>query len=155
MNLLVSACLLGLGCRYDGASLRDDAVVSLSARCGLIPVCPEQLGGLPTPRSPVELCGGKAVDRTGADRTREFERGAEETVKLARLFGCRCAVLKSRSPSCGCGLVYDGSFTGKLVSGNGIAAARLLREGIAVIPETELAKRGTLSFPWENSASGI
>lgn len=146
MNVLVSACLLGLACRYDGAAGGNDAVAGLIGRYGLVPVCPEQLGGLPTPRCPVELCGSRAADRTGADRTREFERGAEETVKLARLFGCRSAVLKSRSPSCGCGLVYDGSFSGRLIPGNGITAARLLREGVKVITETELEKDPALPF---------
>ena len=134
MKLLVSACLLGVACRYDGASkgLSEDVLRELMARHTLVPVCPEQLGGLPTPRLPSERIGAQVVMKDGTDVTAAYRRGAEEALRLARLFGCRRAVLKERSPSCGSGTIYDGSFSGRLTGG-------LLREnGIAVCGESAL-----------------
>lgn len=139
MNLLVSACLLGVCCRYDGLSKPCPAVLALREKYGLVPVCPEQLGGLPTPRPPAELRGGRVLNRCGADCTEQYRRGAEEALKLAGVFGCRAAVLKSRSPSCGLGRVYDGTFSGRLTDGNGVAAELLRRNGIDVFSEEDLA----------------
>lgn len=137
MNILVSACLLGVPCRYDGASAADARVVRLAESHALIPVCPEQLGGLPTPRPPAEIRAGRVVTREGADVTDAYRRGAEATAALAKMLGCRHAILKARSPSCGCGRVYDGCFSRRLVDGDGFAAAALKREGVRVLTEEE------------------
>ena len=128
MRILISACLLGVCCRYDGASKPHPEAVALAERHELIPVCPEQLGGLPTPRLPAER-QGNAVRTRESDVTEQYRRGAEETLKLCKLFGCEAAVLKERSPSCGCGEIYDGTFTGTLRTGNGVTAELLLETG--------------------------
>lgn len=138
MTILVSACLLGLRCRYDGQSRPNAAVLSLAERHSLIPCCPEQLGGLPTPRSPAEWQGDRIMNTEGTDVTAPYLRGAEEAVRLAALFGCRCAVLKERSPACGCGEIYDGSFSGRLSPGSGSAARALKAAGVAVLGESRL-----------------
>ncbi|MBR5381079.1 MAG: DUF523 domain-containing protein [Oscillospiraceae bacterium] len=137
MPILVSACLLGVRCRYDGAARPCPAVLKLAESETLIPVCPEQLGGLPTPREPAEIKNGRAVTASGRDVTESYERGAEETLRLARLYGCRKAILKERSPSCGCRGIYDGSFTGTLVPGRGFTAALLSENGVAVCGESD------------------
>jgi uncharacterized protein YbbK (DUF523 family) len=127
MNILVSACLLGAFCRFDGQCMEDARVTALAKEHTLIPVCPEIYGGLPTPRLPGEKRDGRVYDKSGADVTEPYARGAEAALRFAKLTGCRYAVLKERSPSCGSGMVYDGSFTGKLVPGDGLTAA-LLKE---------------------------
>ena len=143
MNIAVSACLLGETCRYDGASKPCAAVERLEGVCGLVPVCPEKEGGLPTPRPRCEIVAGKhpacVVDEEGADRTGAFRAGAQRSLDRARQEGCTLAVLKSKSPSCGCGLVYDGSFSGALAEGYGIAARLFRQNGVRVIDESELA----------------
>lgn len=136
MTLLVSACLLGLPCRYDGAAKPAPQVLELMAEHRLIPVCPEQLGGLPTPRPPAECRDGRVISRAGRDVTAEYVRGAESALELARLFGCRGAILKERSPSCGCGYIYDGSFSGTLIPGDGVTARLLKAHGIPVTGES-------------------
>ena len=138
MKLLVSACLLGLRCRYDGRAKPDAAVLALGERHQLVPCCPEQLGGLPTPRSPSEWQGARIVNRAGMDVTEAYLRGAEEAVSLARTLGCELAILKERSPACGCREVYDGSFSGVLIPGKGSAAAALEAAGVPVFGESEL-----------------
>lgn len=135
MNLLVSSCLLGLNCRYSGGACPSEAVKRLADHFGLIPVCPEQMGGLPTPRSPVELRDGRAVCRSGEDVTEFFQRGAEEALKLAELFHCRYAILKSKSPSCGFGSIYDGTFSGAMTNGEGVSAGVFRRAGIILLNE--------------------
>jgi uncharacterized protein YbbK (DUF523 family) len=147
MNLLVSSCLLGVNCRYDGGCRPNEAVRRLSGRFGLIPVCPEQMGGLPTPRPPAELRCGRAVTRSDRDVTEQFLHGAEEALKLARLCGCRCAVLKSKSPSCGCGLIHDGTFSGALTHGDGLTAGLLRRSGIVVLNEENAEAELLRMFP--------
>lgn len=137
-SLLISACLLGVCCRYDGGGKPVEALERLKERYHLIPVCPEIIGGLPTPRPPAERVSGRVMSCEGADVTACFERGAREALKLAELFGCRRAVLKERSPSCGKGTVYDGSFTGKLVPGDGVCAALLNANGIEIIGESAI-----------------
>ena len=107
-------------------------------RLRLVPVCPEILGGLPTPRTPSERQGERVVSKTGADVTAAYQKGAEEALRLARLFGCRKALLKERSPSCGRGQIYDGSFSGRLIPGDGVTARLLEQEGIAVFGESQL-----------------
>lgn len=136
--LLVSACLLGAPCRYDGKSipLPSDTLLALRERYTLIPVCPEQAGGLPTPRIPSERRGGRVVNREGRDVTDAFSRGAAEALKIVKQSGCALALLKERSPSCGCGAVYDGSFTGTVVPGDGVTAEALKAAGIAVYGES-------------------
>ena len=101
--ILVSACLLGVPCRYDGCAQSNERLLTLTGSRALIPVCPEQLGGLPTPRPPAERREDRVVTRSGEDVTEAFAQGAHETLRLAQLFGCRAAVLKANSPSCGCG----------------------------------------------------
>ena len=140
MKLLVSACLLGVPCRYDGKAKMHDGVLSLLGRHTLIPFCPEIYGGLPTPRPASERLGERVVAKTGSDVTEQFRRGAEEALRLCRLYGCRAALLKERSPSCGHGVIHNGLFDGGLVEGDGVTAALLLQNGIAVYGESEWEK---------------
>ena len=140
MRILVSMCLLGVPCRYDGKSRPDAAVTALSAAHELVPVCPEQLGGLPTPRTPAERRGARVVTRDGRDVTQAYLDGAQRALDLARTLGCEAAVLKERSPSCGCGEIYDGSFTGALTEGNGVAAEMLLKCGVRIFGESSVAE---------------
>lgn len=140
MKLLVSACLLGACCRYDGASREHPLAKKLAERYPLIPVCPEQLGGLPTPRPPAERRGERVVTQSGDDVTERYRRGAEETLRLCRMLDCEAAVLKERSPSCGAGAVYDGTFSGVLASGDGVTAALLRDGGIPVYGESQIEK---------------
>lgn len=137
MTILVSACLLGCPCRYDGTAKADPRVLALMERHTLIPVCPEQLGGLPTPRLPSERREGGVFDRGGKNVTAQYRQGAEEVLRLARLYGCTHAVLKERSPSCGSGQIYDGSFSHVLVPGSGVAAELLAQNGITVLGESQ------------------
>ena len=138
MRILVSACLLGVRCRYDGESKACPAVLDLAKEHELVPVCPEQLGGLPTPRTPAEIQGERVVTRDGRDVTQAYQTGAEETARLYQLLRCDCAILKARSPSCGCGQVYDGAFSGTLTPGDGIAAQALKRINARVITEERI-----------------
>lgn len=135
MRILVSACLLGAACRYDGGSKPCEKILALAKRHELIPVCPEQLGGLATPRRPAEIRGTRVVNRLGEDVTAQYRRGAEETLRLYRLLSCEGAVLKANSPSCGCGQIYDGSFSGTLIPGSGVTAALLTENGVPVQTE--------------------
>lgn len=137
-NILISACLLGVCCRYDGESKPIMQTVALMERYHLIPVCPEQLGGLSTPREPSERQDGAVRTKSGTDVTAQYRRGAEQALHLARLYGCRAAVLKEHSPSCGSGEIYDGTFSGRLMPGDGVTAALLKENGIAVYGESEI-----------------
>ena len=138
MRLLISACLLGCRCRYDGASKVQPLAEALAQRHELVPVCPEQLGGLATPRPPAERQGDRVVTETGTDVTAQYRRGAEEALALCRMLGCEAAVLKERSPSCGCGQIYDGTFTGTLMDGDGVTAQLLAQQGIPIYGETQM-----------------
>ena len=135
MRILVSACLLGVCCRYDGNSKCNEQVLRLSQKHELIPVCPEQLGGLPTPRPPAEIRDGRVINNIGQDVTAQYEKGAAEALRLYDLLHCDCALLKARSPSCGAEQVYDGAFTGTLIPGQGIAARLLSQRQITVLSE--------------------
>lgn len=135
--ILISACLLGVPCRYDGTSTTDKRILSLAEMHHLVPVCPEQLGGLPTPRPPAERHDTRVLTRDERDVTAAFARGAEETLRLAKLFSCRIAILKSNSPSCGSGQIYDGCFCGRLIPGDGMTAALLKAEGLTVLSEKD------------------
>lgn len=137
-RVMVSLCLLGARCRYDGRDNAVEGMEELFERCEIVPVCPEQLGGLSTPRTPSERLDDRVITRDGADVTDAFCRGAEEAVRLANRFGVRYALLKARSPSCGSGMIYDGSFTGCLVPGDGVTAQALRRMGITLYDEGKL-----------------
>lgn len=142
MKLLISGCLLGLACRYDGECrpLPEEKLGRLREKFQLIPVCPEQLGGLSTPRNPSERVGALVISNVGNDVTEEYQKGAKEVLKLAKLFGCTAALLKEKSPACGNGLIYDGTFRKNLVTGDGVAAELLKKNGIQVFGESEIEK---------------
>jgi len=135
---ICSACLLGVICRYDGKSKPNEKVINLAKKEVLIPVCPEQLGGLATPREGVELKEKMAVTKSGKDVTNNFTKGAEQVLQIAKTLGIKDAILKQRSPSCGCGQIYDGTFSGKIIKGDGITAALLQKNGFKVISEEDL-----------------
>lgn len=139
--LLVSACLLGYACRYDGKSVPASLPEGLSLRYRLIPVCPELAGGLSLPRPPAEISAdGEVKTKDGRSVTREYREGAARTLALARSLGCRKALLKEKSPSCGARFVHDGLFSGKTVPGRGVTASLLADNGIAVYSEEEADK---------------
>ena len=138
MKLLVSACLLGCPCRYDGDAKPCEPVLALRDRHTLIPFCPEIYGGLPTPRIPAERQNGSVITRDGRDVTENYERGAAIACTMYDTLGCDGAILKTKSPSCGIGKIYDGSFSGSLISGDGVTAAAFLRRGIPCFTEEEL-----------------
>lgn len=137
-NILISACFMGINCRYDGKSVNLDAIDRLEEKYNLIPVCPEELGGLSTPRNPAEKIDNRVINNVGQDVTEFFEKGANKALMLAKYFNCKFAILKERSPSCGYGKIYDGTFSGNLVSGNGITAELLTKNGITVIGESQV-----------------
>ena len=136
-NLLISACLLGFECKYSGGSnkLSDERIAALKKEYRLIPVCPETAGGLPVPRDPSERLGDKVISSRGKDVTAEFTKGAETALYLAKRYGCRKALLKRNSPSCGGEFIYDGSFSGKIIPGQGVTAELLRLEGIEIFGE--------------------
>ena len=136
--LIVSMCLAGIPCRYDGRDNLVPKIKELLERNDAIAVCPEVLGGLPTPRVPSEIQpDGRVLNQQGDDVTGQFFRGAEQALTICRTHGCTGAILKARSPSCGKDCIYDGSFTGTLVRGNGIFAQMLVDAGIPVMTEEE------------------
>ena len=136
MIYIVSACLLGCGCRYDGKRKEIPLeIAELQKHHTLIPVCPEILGGLPTPRPPAEIVSGRVVNREGMDVTEAYRRGAEEVLRLARLYSADGVILKNMSPSCGTNGIYDGTFTGQRIDGEGITARLLRSNGFAVFGE--------------------
>ncbi len=144
MIVLVSACLLGINCRYNRSNVFDESLLKNILERGLtpIPVCPEQLGGLPTPRPSCEIVGGDGYDvldgiarvltRDGEDITEHFVRGAYETLKIAKLLNIDFAIMKDFSPSCGCENIYDGTFSGRTKRGCGVTTALLRRNGFIV-----------------------
>ena len=131
--MIVSACLAGFPCRYDGKSKPCGEVIELVRAGKAIPVCPEQLGGLPTPRTPCEILIDRVLDANGVDKTADYRRGAEAVLRIAQSYGATQALLQKRSPSCGSGWIYDGTFSKKLVQGDGITARLLAENGIQVI----------------------
>jgi len=132
---IVSACLAGFNCRFDRTNRLNEYVKKLIERGEAIPVCPEQLGGLPVPRLPAEQIEGKVYDKEGKDVTENFIIGACEVLRIAQNYGCKEAILKSNSPSCGSGQIYDGTFTRTLIKGDGITTALLKKNGIKVYTE--------------------
>ena len=135
--IIVSACLAGENCRYDGSNKLNKYIQKLVEEGDAISLCPEQLGGLPTPRIASEQKGGRVFNKNGEDVTEYFVKGAEEVLRIANLHNCKDAVLKSKSPSCGCGQIYDGFFSGKLIKGDGITTALLKKNKIEIYTEED------------------
>ena len=140
---IISSCLLGHNCKYNGGNNRNEAVIAFCEKKKYIVVCPESAGKLPCPRPPAERQDGRIIDKEGSDVTEAFEKGAEQSLKLcltaSELKGepLEGAILKANSPSCGCGRIYDGTFTGVLKEGDGVFTAKLRRRGIPVVTEKD------------------
>ncbi len=135
MRILISSCLLGCKCRHDGKIQKDNEIYKLIDDNYIVPFCPEQAGGLSTPRNPCEILNNKVIDSNNRDYTEQFMKGAKEALKLCNLFNIEYAILKSKSPSCGYGLIYDGSFSGGLVEGNGLTSQLLNDHKIKIYNE--------------------
>jgi len=131
-KIIVSACLAGINCNYRGRNSENASVAELVMQGRAIIVCPEQLGGLSTPRPPAEIKNGRVFTKEGDDLTEAFRRGANEVLSICKKYGCKKAILKSKSPSCGYGKIRDGNFNGTLMDGNGITAGLLVEHGIEV-----------------------
>ncbi len=140
MKILMSACLLGVGCRYDATEkpLPKETIEELKKKFTLIPVCPEQLGGLSTPRNPSERVGEKVISITGEDVTFQYEKGGREALKIAQELDCNIAILKEKSPSCGSGLIYDGNFMKQLILGDGVTTELFKKNQIKVLGESQI-----------------
>ena len=138
MKILVSACLLGQKCKYDGGDNRNERVLEFARGHEVIPVCPELEGGLPVPRIPCEIVDGIVKNRIGENKDREFREGARKCLEIALAEKADLAILQSRSPSCGVNRIYDGTFGGKLIPGNGVFAALLIENGIKVIDAEDI-----------------
>lgn len=140
--MLISACFLGLDCKYSGGNnaLGDKVIAGLKEKYQLVPVCPESYGGLPSPRLPSERVGERVLAKDGADVTEQYKKGAAAALRLAKLFGCKIALMKERSPSCGHDSIYDGSFTGRVVPGDGVAAELLKQNGVTVCGESDVVR---------------
>lgn len=137
-KILCSACLLGIKCRYDGQSKPDKKVIALSKKEILIPVCPEQLGGFSTPREQSEIKNNKVFTKYNKDVTNNFFRGAQQALKIAKILGIKEAIFKQKSPSCGFGQIYDGTFSDRIVKGDGITTKLLLKNNIKIKTEEDL-----------------
>jgi uncharacterized protein YbbK (DUF523 family) len=145
--IIVSACLCGINCRYDGGNSLNEEVCKLLREGKAIPVCPEQFGGLTTPRTACEISNGTGADVLdgkcrikgieGQDSTEKFIKGAYETLNITKACNAKAAILKAKSPSCGCGKIYDGTFTGNKIEGNGVTAELLKRNGIKIYSEED------------------
>ncbi len=150
---LISACLCGINCKYNGKNNSHPLFEAMLVRNEVLPVCPEQMGGLPTPRPACEIIGGTGLDvlqgkaqvisNDNRNLSEAFIKGAEEVLKLAAGKGIKEAVFQSRSPSCGCGHIYDGTFSTHLIEGDGVTTALLRQHGIKVINETEFLTNHT------------
>lgn len=142
MDVLVSACLLGENCKYNGGNNLKEALLDdlLGEGISVVAFCPECAGGLPTPRVPAERLGDRVVNKQGEDVTEQFLTGARAALDMAKKHKCKAAVLKKNSPSCGCGKIYDGTFTGTLVNGQGVTAQLLRKNGIVVYNEDTYEK---------------
>ncbi|WP_458700145.1 DUF523 domain-containing protein [Sulfurospirillum sp. 1307] len=149
MKILISSCLLGNNVKYDGNnnSILDNLFIQKLQKLDmLIPVCPEVDGGLSTPRVPVEIKDGLAINKNGEDKTLFFQKGAKKALDIAKKYNVKYAILKAKSPSCGSGLIYDGSFSKKLINGDGIAAKILKDTKVAIFTENELEKLEKILF---------
>ncbi|CFW96531.1 Domain of unknown function DUF523 [Syntrophomonas zehnderi OL-4] len=148
--ILISACLCGVNCKYNGMNNAHQEFLKLLKQGVLLPVCPEQLGGLTTPRAASEIQGGSGKDvlagqaqvfnKENADLSSYFIKGAQETLRLAQQAGITEAIMQSRSPSCGCGKIYDGTFSGRLVEGDGVTSALLKKSGLKVVNDEEFLR---------------
>lgn len=138
MKIMVSACLLGQNCKYNGGNNNNEKVKEFVKGHDVIPVCPEVLGGLPTPRPSAEIVEGVIRTKAGTSVDEEFKKGAREALQMAKEHSIDCAILQSRSPSCGVKQVYDGTFSGRLITGMGIFASMLKENGFKVIDVEEL-----------------
>lgn len=136
--VLVSSCLGGINCKYSGENNLNPFVLELINKGLAIPLCAEQLGGLSTPRIPAEILKEKVITKNGNDVTEEFLKGAKNVLEICKTLNIKTAILKSKSPSCGLGKIYDGSFSGKLIDGNGITAQLLINNGIKVFTENQI-----------------
>ncbi len=137
-KILVSACLLGINCKYDGENNKNDKVIEYLKDKEVIPICPEIMGGLPTPRVPSEIKDDKVITKENKDVTNNFLKGANEVLYLAKLFNVNKALLKAKSPSCGVGEIYDGTFTHAKINGDGMTTRLLKENNIEVITELDL-----------------
>lgn len=137
-KILVSACLAGIDCKYNGKNNKNEKIIELIKNEDVILVCPEQMGGLKTPRVPAEIQNDKVINKENIDVTKEYQKGAEVVLKIAKEFNIKKAILKAKSPSCGKGKIYDGTFSNNLIDGNGITTELLQKNGIQVITEDEL-----------------
>lgn len=135
--IIVSACLAGVACRYNGEAFLIPIVEEMVKKGLALPVCPEILGKLPTPRSGAEKLGDKVITKDGDDVTAAFTVGSKTAVAIAQLVGCSTAILKAKSPSCGSGVIYDGTFSDKLIEGDGVFSAMLKAENIKVFTELD------------------
>ena len=136
-NILISACLLGCACRYDGET-REYDLKGIGKIYNLIPFCPEIYGGLSTPRVPSEIVCGKVINKEGVDVTKQYEKGACEALRLCEMFSVRKALLKEKSPSCGSGEIYDGTFSHTVIKGDGVTAKLLKQHNIKIFGESEI-----------------
>lgn len=137
MKIAVSACLLGIPCRYDHKDCFDQTIASLQKQHELVPVCPEMLANLGTPRDPCELVDGKVITKHGKEITEQLNCGLDIAMKTIEENSCQYAILQQRSPTCGCGLIYDGTFSSKLIEGNGLLTKRLIEHNIPVVSNEE------------------
>ena len=163
-KILISACLLGVKCRYNGLDSKSEKIMNAFEADEIIPICPEQLGELPTPRPSAEIVGGdgeavldgtaRVVSVEGDDKTEEYLRGAHCALQIAQESGATQAILKSKSPSCGCGQIYDGTFTGNPTDGNGVTTALFRRHGIETITEKDL-EQGDLRIKEKQSSTEL
>lgn len=140
MKYLVSACLMGDNCKYNGLNNYNEDVVAFLSNKEYVKVCPECLGGLDIPRVPSEIKNSKVINKDNIDVTKEYQKGALKALEIAKHNNCNCAIFKSKSPSCGCGKIYDGTFSKKLISGNGITTSLLKKNNIKVYTEDEIDK---------------
>lgn len=135
---IVSACLAGVKCRWNGEAKPCQKIIEMVREGKAIPICPEQLGGFSTPRLPAEQRGDRVFTNDGQDVTEQFERGAQAALAIAQLVNCEEAILRTKSPSCGCGKIYDGTFSGKLTDGDGVVTKLFKENAIKVITEEDL-----------------
>ncbi|MCR5005371.1 MAG: DUF523 domain-containing protein [Clostridiales bacterium] len=138
MKILISACLIGTNCKYNGGNNRNEKVMQFIEGHDVIPICPEVMGGLPTPRVPAEIVCGTVVNREGRSVDREYRRGAQKALEIAVREQPDLIVLQSRSPSCGAKQRYDGTFSGTLISGRGVTAELLVQHGFHVVDVEDL-----------------
>lgn len=137
-KIIVSNCLLGCDCRYKGDNCKNDRIIAFAKDHVLIPICPEQMGGLSTPRNPSEIVGERLISNNGVDVTEEYIRGANIALNIAKINNADFAIMKTKSPSCGKGRIYDGTFSGGMVDGNGVTVDLFIKNGIDVYSEEEL-----------------